>query len=72
MNNKIHKVDLCEACASKMGVAEPGSASLQNLLKKNLFQNTGVELNEAEEAEACPSCGFTLRSFRKAGRFGCP
>lgn len=33
-NNKVHKVDLCEACANAKGVTDPGSFSLSDLLAK--------------------------------------
>ena len=34
VNNKIHKVDLCESCAQKKGVTDPEGFSLADLLSK--------------------------------------
>lgn len=67
VNNKVHKVDLCEACAQAKGVTDPQGFSLADLLLK------ASASNEAEPAgDRCPSCGFTQGDFKKHGRFGCP
>jgi protein arginine kinase activator len=67
VNNKVHKVDLCEACAQAKGVTDPSGFSLSDLLLK-------ASLNpEAPTGGAtCESCGFTQSDFKKHGRFGCP
>lgn len=66
INNKIHKVDLCEACAQAKGVTDPSGFSLADLLLK-------ASLNPEPKAEAqCEACGFTQQDFKKSGRFGCP
>ncbi len=66
VNNKVHKVDLCEACAQAKGVTEPNSFSLADLLLK-------ASLNpEQTNAVRCEQCGFTQADFKKQGRFGCP
>jgi protein arginine kinase activator len=66
VNNKIHKVDLCEACAQAKGVTDPGGFSLADLLvKASLNPDTKGELR-------CEVCGFTQQDFKKTGRFGCP
>ncbi len=66
INNKIHKVDLCEACAQAKGVTDPSGFSLADLLLK-------ASLNPEPKAEAqCEVCGFTQQDFKKSGRFGCP
>lgn len=68
LNNKIHKVDLCESCAQAKGVTDPNGFSLADLLVKGPF--------EAEKPSSgslkCPECGFTQNDFRKLGRLGCP
>jgi protein arginine kinase activator len=67
VNNKIHKVDLCESCAQKKGVTNADGFSLADLLSKGNFQAS------AEEADLkCPDCGFTAADFRRTGRMGCP
>lgn len=66
VNNKIHKVDLCEACAQAKGVTDPSGFSLADLLLK-------ASLNPEPRNEVqCESCGFTQQDFKKTGRFGCP
>ncbi len=67
VNNKIHKVDLCEACAQAKGVTDPAGFSLADLLLK-------ASLNPEPKTEAlqCEACGFTQQDFKKSGRFGCP
>ncbi len=66
VNNKIHKVDLCEACAQAKGVTDPSGFSLADLLLK-------ASLNPEPAGYAkCESCGFTQQDFKKTGRFGCP
>jgi protein arginine kinase activator len=67
VDNKIHKVDLCEECAKAKGVTDPSGFSLADLLLK-------ASLNPEPQADAlrCPQCGFTQADFKKLGRFGCP
>ncbi len=67
INNKIHKVDLCEECAQAKGVTDPSGFSLADLLLK-------ASLNPEPSAELvrCEQCGFTQADFKKLGRFGCP
>src|SRR3982750_946366 len=66
VNNKIHKVDLCEACAQAKGVTDPSGFSLADLLLK-------ASLNRDPSGGAkSPSCGFPQQVFKKAGGFGCP
>jgi protein arginine kinase activator len=66
VNSKIHKVDLCEACAQAKGVTDPSGFSLADLLLK-------ASLNPEPAGDAkCTACGFTSQDFKKSGRFGCP
>jgi protein arginine kinase activator len=67
VNNKVHKVDLCESCAQAKGVTDPSGFSLADLLLK-------ASLNPEIPATAvrCEQCGFTPGDFKKHGRFGCP
>jgi len=69
INNKVHKVDLCEECAQAKGVTDPSGFSLADLLVKPELE---AAEGAAEEALACPNCGFTQQDFKKVGRFGCP
>lgn len=66
VNNKIHKVDLCELCAQKKGVTDHEGFSLADLLSKANLTPV-VDENEV----TCPSCGFKTSAFRKTGRLGC-
>jgi len=68
VENKVHKVDLCEECAQAKGVTDPSGFSLADLLVK-------TSLNPEETVEGglrCENCGFTQQEFKKVGRFGCP
>lgn len=67
VSSKVHKVDLCEACAQAKGVTDPSGFSLSDLLLK-------ASLNPEVSGGAlrCESCGFTQSDFKKHGRFGCP
>ena len=67
VNNKVHKVDLCEECAQAKGVTDPSGFSLADLLLK-------ASLNPEPPADGvrCEQCGFTQADFKKHGRFGCP
>lgn len=66
VNSKIHKVDLCEACAQAKGVTDPSGFSLADLLIK-------ASLNPEPSGDVrCESCGFTSQDFKKTGRLGCP
>lgn len=67
LNNKIHKVDLCEACAQAKGVTDPNGFSLADLLVKS-----PLEPEKQSGLLRCPTCGFTQSDFRKLGRLGCP
>jgi protein arginine kinase activator len=66
VNNKIHKVDLCESCAQKKGVTDPEGFSLADLLSKTPLTPASVE-----EQKVCPSCGQNTADFRRTGRLGC-
>lgn len=66
VNNKIHKVDLCESCAQSKGVTNPEAFSLAELLAQN-----NVTLEPKESQVQCPHCGHQTADFRKTGRLGC-
>lgn len=67
VNNKIHKVDLCESCAQAKGVTDPNGFSLADLLLKASLNPEPTPGNLR-----CEACGFTQQDFKKTGRFGCP
>lgn len=68
LDNKIHKVDLCESCAQAKGVTDPNGFSLAELLIKS----ASGEGSGMQTGGACPSCGYDPKDFRKSGRLGCP
>jgi protein arginine kinase activator len=72
VNSKMHKVDLCEACAQAKGVTDPGGFSLADLLLKASLNPEAVGGGAAAGGSVCPDCGFTPNDFKKHGRFGCP
>src|ERR1043165_7894142 len=67
VNNKVHKVDLCEACAQEKGVTDPSGFSLADLLLK-----ASLNPEPSGAGMRCEQCGFTQNDFKKHGRFGCP
>ncbi len=71
VNAKMHKVDLCEACAQAKGVTDPGGFSLADLLLKASL-SPEVQGGGGSSGGECPACGFTPGDFKKHGRFGCP
>jgi protein arginine kinase activator len=70
IHNKIHKVDLCEACAQKKGVTDPEGFSLADILTQNLAALSGK--TRPETTLACDACGCTPHDFKEHGRLGCP
>ena len=66
VDNKVHKVDLCEACAQEKGVTDPSGFSLADLLLK-----ASLNPEPAPIGVRCEQCGFTPSDFKKMGRFGC-
>lgn len=68
VNNKVHKVDLCEECAQAKGVTDPSGFSLADLLLKASLNPEPAALSGVR----CEQCGFTPADFKKHGRFGCP
>ena len=67
VNNKVHKVDLCESCAQSKGVTDPSGFSLADLLLK-----ASLNPDTTAAGARCEQCGFTQNDFKKHGRFGCP
>jgi protein arginine kinase activator len=67
VNNKVHKVDLCEACAQAKGVTDPSGFSLADLLLK-----ASLNPEQPDASLRCEQCGCTQQDFKKHGRFGCP
>ncbi|ADE54086.1 UvrB/UvrC motif-containing protein [Coraliomargarita akajimensis] len=69
INNKMHKVDLCEECAQQKGVTDPEGFALADLLQKSTFTPPKTELKGDDLV--CPKCGYESADFRRTGRLGC-
>ncbi len=67
LDNKVHKVDLCEQCAQEKGVTDPSGFSLADLLLK-----ASLNPDPIPGGIRCEQCGFSPAEFKKLGRFGCP
>ena len=67
LDNKVHKVDLCEDCAQEKGVTDPSGFSLADLLLK-----ASLNPDPSTGGVRCEQCGFAPPDFKKQGRFGCP
>lgn len=67
VNHKVHKVDLCEACAKAKGLADADCITLADLLAKSQLGDD----SEGTKGPACEACGFTPADFKRTGRLGC-
>ena len=65
VENKVHKVDLCEECAQDKGVTNPEGFSMADFLP------TFEDGSSLEGELVCESCGLTQKEFKKNGRLGC-
>ena len=72
IGSKIHKVNLCEDCAQKLGVMDPGGLSIADLVEKGLVTIPGGDLPSAPADQSCTTCGYTVANLNKTGRLGCP
>lgn len=66
VNNKVHKIDLCESCAQKKGVTDPEGFSLVDL-----FSTAPAVVSSEKIQLRCPKCGLSTAEFRRTGRLGC-
>jgi protein arginine kinase activator len=66
INNKIQKIDLCEACAQQKGFSETQGFSLSDML----MQLDTETVDDGKEL-SCQSCGYRTSDFRRTGRLGC-
>lgn len=69
LNNDVHKVDLCEACAQKKGVLTEEGFSLADLIGKSLAPS--LKTQDPEKLLSCEHCGLTVGQLKKTGRLGC-
>ncbi len=82
VDDKMHKIDLCEECSKAKGVTDPAGFSLADLLLGLGSPAAAAAAAAAPESESrpagkpgeatCPGCGLGQSDFKKSGRFGCP
>lgn len=71
--DKMHKVDLCDACSKDKNVNDPNGGSLSSIFHGMTdAEEFEFESDESAPDKKCPTCGFSQADFKKAGRFGCP
>lgn len=69
LNNQVHKVELCEACAQKKGVLTDEGFSLADLIGKSLAPS--LKTQDPEKLLTCGHCGLSMNQLKKTGRLGC-
>jgi len=69
INNKIHKMDLCEDCAKEKNLGFNTQFSVADILK-GLTEPAMTGGKETKE-QTCSFCGLTYSKFKKIGRLGC-
>ncbi len=86
VNGQVSELALCEECARKNGLFDPGSlsfaekffpeefkAKMDKIVRELTERNRESEaVEENDVLVRCPVCGFELPIFRKTGRLGCP
>jgi len=64
VNNKVHKVDLCEACAQAKGVTDPSGFSLADLLLKASLTPEAAAVDFKKHGRfGCPHCYETFKDM---------
>ena len=70
VNNKMLKVDLCEACASEKGLI--GAQAPQNFALADMLKNHKLHAVDPVKSNLkCEDCGLDLTELRSSGRLGC-
>ena len=73
VDGKMTQVNLCEKCSKEKGVTDPTGFQLADfLLGTSTPGKVQLAVPPQDEAQACPSCGFTRAHLKKIGRLGCP
>lgn len=86
INGQVSELALCEDCAKKNGLFDPGTltfaekffpeefkARVDKLVRELTERVTdGESIGGDDVLVRCPACGFELPVFRKTGRLGCP
>lgn len=70
INNKMLKVDLCEACASEKGLI--GAQVPQGFALADVLKNQKLHpIDSVKSNLKCEDCGLDLSGLRSSGRLGC-
>lgn len=87
VNGQVTDLVLCEECARKKGLFDPQTLTFSEKFFPEEFKkrvdDIVRELTEERSSSAavpencdvltqCPACGFSLDTFRRTGRLGCP
>lgn len=73
VGEKMHKVDLCEACSKQKGINNPTGFGLADVILGLKTPSEEVDETASESpAPVCSSCGYTMADLKKTGRLGCP
>jgi len=76
-NGRRQETHLCELCAQRQGLAVKSQIPLNELLS-TLLATQAEAIDKTPDPDdtaienVCPSCGMTLKKFRKTGLLGCP
>ena len=68
IKNEVH---LCEEHAAEAGISLPGQQPISQLLTQYVICKSGSSRGRTSQ-KTCPTCGLSLRSFRRKGQLGCP
>ncbi len=87
VNGQVTDLALCETCARKKGLFDPQSLTFAEKffpeefkakvdeLVRELTEGRLAEKQPSKHPDAltkCPACQFSLETYRKTGRLGCP
>lgn len=86
VNGQVSELALCEDCARKNGLFDPGTLTFAEKFFPEEFKarvdklvrelteraSDGEPVGGDDVLVRCPACGFELPIFRKTGRLGCP
>jgi len=68
VDQKMQKVNLCDACSKEKDVTDPVGFALADKL---LGLGASQEMERSGGVQKCPVCGFSQADFKKTGRLGC-
>ena len=74
INNQVHKLHLCDACAQAKGVVDPCEFNLSDLLVQahSIVEQLAKQIQSQALDVSCEHCGFSQIDFKENSQFGCP